>query len=150
MLQELEAKNLPNVSTKVLDAKEMSSHFEADSFRHVFSTFMLQFIPNPRKAIEKTYRVLRPGGAIGVGIWPRKNDPIHLWRDACRVTRSEIMSRPPPYTEVAWRGVVKAQGYGGRLEGGGFQRTSAWRFSICASNSCNSGLRPRIRWRRDW
>ncbi|MCJ1232121.1 hypothetical protein MMC14_000070 [Varicellaria rhodocarpa] len=102
MLQELEAKNIPNISTKVLDAMEMSSHLEADSFSHTFSTFMLQFIPNPQKVIQETYRVLRPGGAIGVGIWAPKNGPIELWRDACQVLDPSY-EPPPPFTEVAWR-----------------------------------------------
>ncbi len=59
------------IDFKVMDAEALQ--FEAASFDVVVSLFALLHFPNPNRALQEMFRVLKPGGAIviGVGSGPR-------------------------------------------------------------------------------
>lgn len=57
----------PQADFKQGDA--MALPFDAGSFDAVVSQFMLMFVPEPIKAIREMWRVLKPGGALAVGVW---------------------------------------------------------------------------------
>lgn len=102
MLETIEEKHLPNVSTRVLDACVLDhSELKSGSFSHVLSTFMVQFTPTPQNVVREMYRVLQPSGVIGIGIWTEKNGPINIWADACR-SLDPAYDAPRPYDDAAW------------------------------------------------
>lgn len=84
MLAVLSQKKIPIVQTIVLDATgdHVSQGLRAEQFTHALSTFMVQFISPPQKAIDEMHRVLQPGGVIGVSLWS-KNQIGEPWNIAC-------------------------------------------------------------------
>ena len=68
MLKIIEEKRLSNVRCKILDATNLSQ-VPDDTFTHSLSTFMIQFTPDPLSALREMYRVTKPGGALGLGVW---------------------------------------------------------------------------------
>ena len=103
MLEQVEAKNLPTVETKVLDATKdhVAQGLEPGSFTHVISTFMVQFIPDPQNAVTEMYRILEPGGLIGIGIWI-ENKVSEPWDIACKNLDPDY-ERVSVAAEGAWR-----------------------------------------------
>lgn len=70
MLDKLKAKDLPNVRVLQGDATNLkASGIADDSFTHVFSAFMLQFVPDPPAALQEMFRVLKPGGILAASTW---------------------------------------------------------------------------------
>lgn len=68
MLKEIEKQHLPDVECQDLDATNL--HLIADdTFTHSLSTFMIQFAPEPLRALQEMYRVTKPGGVLGLGMW---------------------------------------------------------------------------------
>lgn len=103
MLADLDAKQLPNVSTLAMDAcVEDDDKLGAETFSHVLSTFMIQFTDGPMRALRKMHRVLKPGGVIGLGSWGDVaiNRP---WEDACRALDPRFVAQSP-FDQSAWRG----------------------------------------------
>ena len=82
MVEVIERKKLKNVRTMVVDATDLHL-FQPDTFTHVFSTFVLQFVPDPLLAMREMYRVTAPGGVVGIGTWG-KLDMSQPWTEACR------------------------------------------------------------------
>ena len=68
MLKIIEAKGLPDVHCKVLDATNLGEILD-NTFTHSLSTFMIQFTPEPLSALREMYRVTKPGGALGLCMW---------------------------------------------------------------------------------
>ena len=68
MLRIIEEKRLSNVRCKVLDALNLRE-IPDDTFTHSLSTFMIQFTPDPLRALREMYRVTNPGGALGLCMW---------------------------------------------------------------------------------
>ncbi len=56
--------NVSNIEFHVLDATKIP--FEDDQFDAVFSSAMLEHVPNVGQAVDELVRVLRPGGVIGL------------------------------------------------------------------------------------
>lgn len=84
MLANISSQHLPNVATRVLDARLLSESLEKESFSHVFNTFMLQTITTPLAAVRQMYTVLMPGGVVGIALWARPNGPFEIWERACQ------------------------------------------------------------------
>lgn len=55
---------LPNVHVEVGDALDL--RFEDDAFDVVVSTQVLEYVSEPVRALAQMYRVVRPGGRIGI------------------------------------------------------------------------------------
>ena len=69
MLETIQAKQLPHVECRVLDAVDLGPGVADGTFTHALSTFMLQFAPDPRSALREMYRVTKPGGTLGLCMW---------------------------------------------------------------------------------
>lgn len=83
MLKVLDSRQLP-IKTQVLDATKdyIQQGLQPDSFTHVLSTFMHQFITPVQKSVEEAFRVVQPGGVLGIAIWS-KNEVFKPWDAAC-------------------------------------------------------------------
>ena len=101
MIAALDARQLPNVRTHVLDSCASNPEIlRSDSFSHVLSSFMLQYTYNPSGAVREMYRILRPGGVVGLANWidVAINWP---WNKACK--RLDPNFEPVKhFDEAAW------------------------------------------------
>ncbi|KAI4125970.1 MAG: hypothetical protein LQ338_003996 [Usnochroma carphineum] len=103
MLENISAANLPNVTTKVLDARSLSQGLQPGTFTHAFNTFVLQTIINPSSAIREMHTVLAPTGIIGIALWAQRNGPFEIWERACQ-TLDPSYTLPSPFDDPhAWR-----------------------------------------------
>lgn len=57
----------PRICFEVGDATEL--HFEDQSFDHALSSLVLQFIPEPDRAVREMRRVTRSGGTVAAATW---------------------------------------------------------------------------------
>ena len=121
MLNDIAAPRLPNVSTEVLDARNLSQKLEKESFSHVFSTFMLQTITTPSSILQEMRAVLSRGGVIGIGIWGQRNGPFEIWEQAAR-SLIPGYQLPEPFDDPrAWRTIGELEH---ALKEVGFQNVS--------------------------
>ena len=103
MLENISAAKFPNVQTRVLDARHLSTEFEKGIFSHVCNTFMLQSITTPLDALREMDAVLAPGGVVGVAIWAKRNGPFEIWEAACKRIEPGY-ELPAPFEDPrAWR-----------------------------------------------
>ncbi len=106
MADVVDKKNLPNVSTRVIDASQMNnvSSLGVDAtFSHAFSTFMIMFTSEPMNVVREMRRVLKPGGVSGLALWGEMIEPNYLWEEACQ-TLDPTNRLPSPFTDPnAWR-----------------------------------------------
>ena len=68
MLETIGKKHLPQIKCQVLDAIDLSPIADG-TFTHSLSTFMIQFTPNPLRALQEMYRVTKPGGTLSLCMW---------------------------------------------------------------------------------
>jgi ubiquinone/menaquinone biosynthesis C-methylase UbiE len=66
----------PNAEMLLMDAEEL--RFADASFDCVLSGFSLWFFPQPHRALAEFFRVLKPGGRVGITTWA-KDCPTHRW-----------------------------------------------------------------------
>lgn len=66
----------PNVTMEQMDAEQFD--FPAASFDRVLCGFSLWFFPHPHRALEEFFRVLRPGGQVGLTTWT-EDCPFICW-----------------------------------------------------------------------
>lgn len=55
------------IEVKVVDSLEID--FEDNTFTHVFTNFGIQVFPDQTLALKEIYRVLKPGGTLGITSW---------------------------------------------------------------------------------
>ena len=82
MIEAVDQKHIPNVSTRVVDASQMNnvSGLGVDAtFSHAFSTFMIMFTLEPMNVVREIQRVLKPGGLIGLALWGEVVGPNNIW-----------------------------------------------------------------------
>ena len=89
--------------------------FGDKEFDHTLSMLVLQFIPQPEKAISEMRRVTRPGGTVAAATWDSRGGFVWLrmfWDTAAMIDpaaseqRAKILARPlalPGGLERAWK-----------------------------------------------
>ena len=103
MLEKISQANCPNITARVLDARDLSSRLDKGSFSHVFNTFMLQSLTTPLDALCEMHDVLAPGGVVGAALWAQRNGPFEIWEAACKRIEPGY-ELPAPFDDpVAWR-----------------------------------------------
>ncbi len=70
---EVAAAAIGNVRLQQMDAEHLE--FRSDSFDYVLCGLSLLFFPNPHRALRELYRVLKPGGSVGLTTFA-KDSPI--------------------------------------------------------------------------
>ncbi|KAK4554215.1 hypothetical protein LTR86_008743 [Recurvomyces mirabilis] len=73
MLSQVDALKFSNVTTKQVDGAMLEGLRDGD-FSHGVSSFAISFIPEPRDAVRSLYRVVKPGGMVGIATWGAKID----------------------------------------------------------------------------
>jgi ubiquinone/menaquinone biosynthesis C-methylase UbiE len=64
---DLQKAGLSNVDLRLMDGEDLT--FSDNSFDWVLSGFSLWFFPRPDQALAEFFRVLRPGGRLGITTW---------------------------------------------------------------------------------
>jgi len=73
---EIQDAGRPNAEMLLMDAEEL--RFADASFDCVLSGFSLWFLPQPHQALAEFFRVLKPGGRVGITTWA-KDCPTNGW-----------------------------------------------------------------------
>lgn len=106
MIATVDQKRLPNVVTRVVDASLTNNYLGLgvdSTFSHAFGTFMIMFTSEPMNVLREMYRVLEPGGVIGLALWGEVIGPNDVWEEACR-TIDATYRLPSPFADPnAWR-----------------------------------------------
>lgn len=112
MIEAVDKKHLPNVSTRVVDASVMNNVISLGidaTFSHAFGTFMIMFILEPMNVVRELHRVLKPGGLIGLALRGEVIGPNNLWEEACQML-DPTYKLPSPFADLkAWRTPREAQ-----------------------------------------
>lgn len=101
MLAQIDKFNLEGVSTQVEDAVTLSGLQDA-SFTHGLSSFAIQFTPDPTACVTSLYRVMQPGGAVGLAIWGPVWEIEEAHIKACKNLNPQYAYQAPLATG-AWR-----------------------------------------------
>jgi SAM-dependent methyltransferase len=64
----------PRICFEVGDATEL--HFDDRSFDHALSSLVLQFIPDPDRAVREMRRVTRSGGTVAAATWDSRGGVV--------------------------------------------------------------------------
>ena len=87
MLEAIDAKQIPNVTTRVADASELNNVAALGAhptFTHAVNTLMVMFTLEPLNVVREMHLVLKPGGLIGLGVWGERIGPNTLWEEGCQ------------------------------------------------------------------
>ena len=88
---ELQDAGWPNAEMLQMDAEEL--RFADASFDWVLCGFSIWFFPDPQRALAEFFRVLKPGGSIGITTWAQ-DCPTHT--SCSRVVRQYL---PPQHDQ---------------------------------------------------
>ncbi len=86
------SKNESRVQFKQMDAEELS--LKDDSFDLAICALGLMYMPDPRKALEEMYRVLKPGGRAVTAVWGRRDQCG--WADIFEIVDQHVASEVCP------------------------------------------------------
>ena len=105
MLETLDVKDISGVITRSTEGSQRDD-FEAwdpnDEVDPPLGTWMASFTLNPLDEIREMYRLLNPGGLIGIGLWGERTGPNVIWEEACQTLDPEY-KLPLPFTDSsAW------------------------------------------------
>jgi len=84
-----------HVTMQKMDAEQLD--FSASSFDRVLCGFALWFFPQPHRALKEFYRVLRPGGKVGLTTWA-EDCPFLKWFQ--RELRASLPPQSPPASSI--------------------------------------------------
>ncbi|MGQ9683079.1 MAG: class I SAM-dependent methyltransferase [Anaerolineae bacterium] len=107
MLRQAQAKGLP---LHLLRADAAALPLAAEAFDVVYTVTMLEFVAEPRQALDEMWRVLKPGGRMVVGVlnacspWAERREPP--FDRAHYYTPEELKSILAPYGPVQLRSTV--------------------------------------------
>ncbi|KAK5734512.1 hypothetical protein LTR17_008872 [Elasticomyces elasticus] len=83
------------IETRAANAEDLHEASLADAtFSHVVSAFMIYFCDNPPKAVSEMFRVLRPGGVVGIATL---TEPSLSWRLPWQETVRHFFSQEGRY-----------------------------------------------------
>ena len=101
----------PRFSFQQADARALP--FPDASFDRAFSMLVLQFIPDPDRAVAEMRRVVRPGGSVTAAVWDSFGGTPHLrmmWDTAAMLDPSSTRARSlfryltaPDEMAILWR-----------------------------------------------
>ena len=100
MLDEIAKRQLPNVTTQIEDAVSLSG-IKDNTFSHAFTSFAIQFTPDPLACVESLHRVLVPGGVVGIAVWGKDTDISTAHNAACKRLDPDYVPALPA-TSGAW------------------------------------------------
>lgn len=101
MLDQIDARGIRAIKTQVEDARTLAGLGD-DTFTHAVSSMAIQFTGDSQGCVDSMFRVVKPGGMVGLAIWGPKLDPFECHDKAC-------LSLNPDYkkksfqTPDAWR-----------------------------------------------
>ena len=103
MLENISSKNLDNVTTQVVDARNLVQDLGKNRFTHVFCAFMLQTVTTPNQVVKDMYTVLKEGGVMGIALWAQRNGPFEIWERGVQ-SIDPSYQLPSPFDDPnAWR-----------------------------------------------
>ncbi|CAK70879.1 unnamed protein product (macronuclear) [Paramecium tetraurelia] len=85
--------NQINYSVQQANIQELIQ-FQDNTFETYLSNLVFHLIPNPQQAMAEAYRILRPGGRLGITVWGSKNNSkaLTIYQEA--LIRSGILEQP--------------------------------------------------------
>lgn len=109
------------VTARVMDGQNLelpAAHFDA-----ACSVFGIMFFPDHRAGFAELYRVLKPGGRVGVAVWqnPFRMEHLAIWERVAHAFEPGVpgLVRPP-----AWMLMESSEGLRQEMELAGFQDVS--------------------------
>lgn len=90
---DIQRAGLPHVTIHQMDAEQLD--FADASFEGVLCGFALWFFPQPHRALHEFFRVLKPGGRVGLTTWA-EDCPFVTW--CHRELTASIPAQDPPAT----------------------------------------------------
>jgi SAM-dependent methyltransferase len=90
-LADIQRAGWQQVTMQQMDAEHLD--FPAAAFDRVLCSFAIQFFPQPPRALHEFFRVLRPGGRVGLMTWTA-DCPFLRW--CHRELTASLPSHPPP------------------------------------------------------
>jgi SAM-dependent methyltransferase len=90
-LADIQRAGWQQVTMQQMDAEQLD--FPAAAFDRVLCSFAMQFFPQPHRALHEFFRVLRPGGRVGLMTWT-EDCPFLRWYQ--RELMASLPLQPPP------------------------------------------------------
>ncbi len=109
------------ISVRVMDGQSLdlpTAHFDA-----VCSVFGVMFFPDHRAGLTELWRVLKPGGRVGVAVWqsPSRMGHLAVWERAICSVYPNASALPRP---TAWERMDTPDGLRREMEEAGFRDVS--------------------------
>jgi len=117
----LELARLAASGAVLVQASLPSLPFPEGGFEVVVANFVLHHVPDAGEAARELRRVLRPGGRLGVSVWPAASRPLRdLWDEVVREAGVTLVPRSTTGQLSTPDGLARMLG------AAGFTATGAW------------------------
>ncbi|KAH9842260.1 putative serine esterase (DUF676) [Teratosphaeria destructans] len=101
MIKEVEALGIPDVVTGHYDAVTLSG-LPDDKFSHGLTAFTINYTTDPEACVHSLFRVIKPGGYVGIAIWGPTVGPGDVHEKATKMIDPAYKVKYP-VGEKAWR-----------------------------------------------